>query len=192
MAEASFLHDAGIAVVGGIITAIGFLAKRRMTSAPADESLQRKSRVLEITKSLADQNLTLDQLDAIEERLTRRRERLNDATAVERAAESLTEIISSGGMTQSAMNQLAAREAKLADEQLQAEFQRFLAALEDDPERQQKLRESQERWNAFRDAQENLAASIAEGGSMRPTVLFSEREALTRERIAQIRRAVWE
>src|SRR4029077_530250 len=143
MADSSFLHDAGISVIGGIITAIGFIAKRRMTSAPADESLQRKSRVLEITKSLADQNLTLEQLEAIEDRLTKRRERLNDTTIIERAAEPLTDIISSVGMTQSAMNRLAAREAELADHELESEFRRLLALLENEPERQEKLRESQ-------------------------------------------------
>lgn len=147
---------------------------------------------MEITKSLADQNLTLDQLDAIEEKLTKRRERLNNTATIERAAEPLTDIISSVGMTQSAMNRFAAREAELADHELESEFQRLLALLEDEPERQYKLRESQERWYAFRDAHEDLAASIAEGGSMRPTILFSEREALTRDRIAQIRRAVWD
>ena len=190
MSDASFLHDAGIAVLGGILTAIGFVAKRRLTSAPTDETLRRKSRVLSITKSMADQNLTLDQLEAIEERLTTRRERLNDTAVIELAAEPLTDIFSSVQMSQSQANQLAMRESEAADAELEREFEQFFSALADEPLRQQKLKESQEHWRAFCSAQVDLVGSIAEGGSMRPMLLYSEQEALTRDRIAQLRRSV--
>jgi len=172
MSDASFLHDAGIAVLGGFLTAIGFVAKRRLTSAPTDETLQRKSHVLSITKSMADQNLTLDQLEAIEERLTTRRERLNDTAVVELAAESLTDIFSSVQMSQSQANQLAMRESETADAELEREFEQLFSTLADEPSSQQKLKESQEHWRAFCNSQVNLAGSIAVGGSMRPMLLY--------------------
>jgi uncharacterized protein YecT (DUF1311 family) len=186
----SLLHDVGIAIVGSILTAIGFIAKRYFTQAAKDELLNRKERVLTITRSMGEQNLTLEQLHEIEERLTVRRRRLTNTSALEQAAEPLDQVLRFHPMTQGEMNRLASQEAHLADQELEALYADLFQQLAAEPARQQKLRDSQERWIAFRDAQASLARSEAEGGTMAPLLYSIERETLTRERIAQLKRTI--
>ena len=51
----------------------------------------------------------------------------------------------------------------------------------------QKLKKSQRAWLAFRDAETELAADQARGGSMAPTIRYATMTELTQQRIKQLK-----
>jgi uncharacterized protein YecT (DUF1311 family) len=88
------------------------------------------------------------------------------------------------GQSQTDMNRQAEDAYRRSDQELNAVYTKLKKQL--DSARQKKLIAAEKAWVAFRDAQADFVASEAEGGSMYPMLLFSAREAVTRDRIRQL------
>lgn len=87
--------------------------------------------------------------------------------------------------TQAEMNQEAAAEFKKADRDLNKLYPQVLAKL--DEEGQARLKAAQRAWVAYRDAQADLEADMARGGTMAPLLRANSLAATTLERIEQLR-----
>lgn len=87
--------------------------------------------------------------------------------------------------TQAQMNQEAAADFKKADTELNKVYPQVLAKL--DAEGKEKLKAAQRAWVAFRDAQADLEADSARGGSMAPLLRSTSMTQTTQDRIKQLR-----
>jgi uncharacterized protein YecT (DUF1311 family) len=83
------------------------------------------------------------------------------------------------------MNAHAASSFERADRELLVALREWQAEL--DAERSALLMRGHESWKAYADAQARLAASENEGGSIWPTIYFSELKSLTDRRIEEVR-----
>lgn len=86
--------------------------------------------------------------------------------------------------TQAQMNQEAYAEFKAADQKLNKLYPKVLSKL--DEEGQEKLKAAQRAWVAFRDAQAELEADSARGGTMAPLLRANSLTATTEARIEQL------
>lgn len=102
--------------------------------------------------------------------------------------EHAVEIIDSTHMTQLEMNEEAARRADVARQQME----RAVIALERSdwlsPAEVAALAASQERWQAYAEAQSEFARAGYEGGSMAPLVYWHQMETAAVSRTAELRR----
>jgi len=90
-----------------------------------------------------------------------------------------------GGQTQADMNACAAATFGDADDALNAAYRRITARLAGKPAGRS-LVEAQRAWIRFRGAECDLATSTSEGGSIRPMLILSCMENLTRKRTAEL------
>src|SRR5438128_7857579 len=88
--------------------------------------------------------------------------------------------------SQAEMNRQAAKDFEKVDAELNNTYEALLNKLPD-AESKQKLKESQRAWLAFRDAETELAADQARGGSMAPTIRYETMTELTQQRIKQLK-----
>ena len=99
-------------------------------------------------------------------------------------------------MTQSDMNRCAGEDASAADAELNRVYQKLLSKIKADDNASKKVRSAQRAWIAFRDAQVEALFPAAdkqgEYGSMYPLCHSKVTTAITRERIAQLRRMLEE
>jgi uncharacterized protein YecT (DUF1311 family) len=93
--------------------------------------------------------------------------------------------LSAHAQTQGQMNQEAAAEFKKADAQLNKIYPQVLAKL--DAEGKEKLKAAQRAWVAFRDAQAELDADTARGGTMAPLLRANSMTQTTEDRITQLK-----
>lgn len=94
-------------------------------------------------------------------------------------------LVSARAQSQAQMNQEAYAEFKKADRDLNKLYPQVLAKL--DEEGQEKLKASQRAWVAFRDAQAELEADSARGGTMAPLLRATSLSGTTQDRITQLR-----
>jgi uncharacterized protein YecT (DUF1311 family) len=92
---------------------------------------------------------------------------------------------SAHAQTQAQMNQEAAAEFKKADAELNKVYPQVLAKL--DAEGKDKLKAAQRAWVAFRDAQAELEADTARGGSMAPLLRATSMTQTTEDRVKQLK-----
>jgi uncharacterized protein YecT (DUF1311 family) len=88
--------------------------------------------------------------------------------------------------TQAAMNAQSRAEFEQADAKLNKTYQAVLKKLPD-AESKDKLKQSQQAWLAFRDAEAAFAADQARGGSIAPTIRYETMTELTQQRIKQLK-----
>jgi uncharacterized protein YecT (DUF1311 family) len=88
--------------------------------------------------------------------------------------------------TQAAMNAQSRAEFEQADAELNKTYQAVLKKLSD-AESKDKLKQSQQAWLAFRDAEAAFAADQARGGSIAPTIRYETMTELTQQRIKQLK-----
>jgi uncharacterized protein YecT (DUF1311 family) len=93
-------------------------------------------------------------------------------------------------LTQADMNERAAAAAAEAEQELKIVLDRLRRRL--DTTRQEKLSESQLAWDTFCVRQAEFLASEYAGGSLRPTVYASSKQATTRRRIEELEGALAE
>ena len=167
-----------------VCVAVGFLIQRILRKDSLSESLARTQQVLNINKELRDQNLSVSEIQDLQEKLTKRRE------AFVRASETRKQLKPrpNEGDTQYELNVIAGANFQKAD----AELRIALVTLEGmlGPERALTLDASQKHWERFRDAQAEMVSSRYKGGSIMSLIRGQELELLTLERIEQLRRIV--
>lgn len=122
------------------------------------------------------------------------REQLSAAAAFVNAADEIVSrtINPNAPLTQMDMNAEAYRCAKLAEDELEVLLVRAGEIL--DTKRLAVLKRSQEQWREYLEIQVETEGLAFEGGSMRPMIEAGAREAVTRHRIADVRRLLvnWE
>ena len=84
------------------------------------------------------------------------------------------------------MNAQARAEFERADSERNKTYEALLTKLSD-TESREKLKESQEAWLAFRDAEAAFAADQLRGGSMAPTIRYETMTGLTQQQIKQLK-----
>lgn len=95
------------------------------------------------------------------------------------------------GQTQMQMTQQAQDSFEKADGELTALCDEVSKALPDERARL-KLIHAEKTWGVFRDAQAELDADMARGGSLQPQIYAMSEEATTRARIAQLKQLLKE
>jgi len=86
-------------------------------------------------------------------------------------------------ITQGEMNQCAAKESKVADNELNSLYKQITARLKDNPEATRMLVKAQRAWIGFRDAECEFSASGVEGGSVYPLIYGNCIAAQTKARV---------
>ncbi len=92
----------------------------------------------------------------------------------------------SQGQNQEQMTQQAEADYEKADADLKAVYSQVLAAMKDTTGRH-KLEVAENAWAKYRDAQAELDADAARGGSLQPQIYALSEDATTRTRTAQLK-----
>lgn len=166
-----------------ICLAIGFLGQRILRKDSLSESLARTRQLLDISKELKGQNLTVEEIHELQYKLLKRRESLTIRTDDDK---NLTPLPNDGN-TQYEMNIISAENFEKAN----ADMRIIVAKLEtslDDPERCKLLHSAQKNWELFRENQAHMVSSIYKEGTIYSLIHASELEMLTLERTAQLKR----
>ena len=92
-----------------------------------------------------------------------------------------------GDQSQSEMTEQAWADFDKADKELNQVYQKALKAADDDIARQ-KLVKAQKAWLAFRDAEADVDADLARGGTLAPQLEAMSETETTKARTAQLKR----
>lgn len=172
-------------LLGAAISAGGFLAKRRLQGSHADETLDRKQKVLAIHDALVKQGLGATDLASIERSLLGSAD-TSTPRSKDRRAGATDELLDAlmNAKTQAEMNQISAERARRADFELEQALERLrgktITAILPMIDAVQKA------WLEYRRQQVEFVGDQYEGGSIQPLIRNSEYESLTRRRIAEV------
>lgn len=89
--------------------------------------------------------------------------------------------------SQAEMNMCAREKFKAADAELNRVYNRLVSKLGDDEGQRDKLKTAETAWLKYRDDNCEYEASFYDGGSMRPLILSSCFERMTKARTAELR-----
>ena len=89
--------------------------------------------------------------------------------------------------SQAEMNLCAREKFKAADAELNRVYNRLASKLGDDEGRREKLKAAETAWLKYRDDNCEYEASFFDGGSMRPLILSSCFERMTKARTSELR-----
>jgi uncharacterized protein YecT (DUF1311 family) len=89
--------------------------------------------------------------------------------------------------SQAEMNMCAAKRFKAADAELNRVYNRLVSKLVDNEGQREKLKAAETAWLKYRDDNCEYEASFFDGGSMRPLILSSCFERMTKARTAELR-----
>lgn len=185
------------ALFAAVGSAVGYLFRRRIERTRESEELEKLHKTADLHRKLRDQQISIDELRALRGQVIQKELQAATATAqyfVYRAerlasapAEAAVSYLSSTGSpdgNQAEMNAYAAEQFQLADVQLQEVIAAKRAAM--DAETRRAFDDSQAAWVAWREVESLLEGRVWEGGSIRPLMVASKREAMTRARIADL------
>jgi uncharacterized protein YecT (DUF1311 family) len=198
----------------GVLRLVEYISRRLMEGKPESERVDHLMRWADLQKKLDDNKMNLDDLEALRMRALGKKiegsalvaeqyssitnRLIADAKSIfpnrkkityEKYEEKDISIIvhkkSENAMSQMDMN-IASFELFLgADRELAAVLLEISATAS--PEELQALRNAHEAWIDYRKAEAEREAAVWEGGSIRPLLYNSAMEAITRERLAQLR-----
>ena len=172
-------------LLGVILSAAGFLAKRYLQGAHANETLDRKQKVLTIHDTLVKLGLGAADLGAIERNLLGSTDDSTPKTTDSRSGAS-DELLDAlvNAKTQAEMNQISGERARRADFELEQALQRLrgktITAVRPLVDIVQKA------WFEYRRQQVEVVGHQYEGGSIQPFIRNSEYESLTRRRVTEV------
>jgi len=89
--------------------------------------------------------------------------------------------------SQAEMNLCAREKFKAADAELNRVYNRLVSKLADNESQREKLKAAETAWLKYRDDNCEYEASFFDGGSMRPLILSSCFERMTKARTAELR-----
>jgi uncharacterized protein YecT (DUF1311 family) len=181
----NILEKLGLVVLGGLVTGIGYLLKRRIERKPVLDEIEKHQKLLMLNKEMREQRISLPDLKKLEEAI------LNKEKATERHAISIkkeikiaTEIENREFITQAEMNEHAYEAFKRADEKLKnviKSLERYLDKTE-----LINLGKVQDAWEVFRKEQAEFSSHEYRGGSIQPLIYYAELERLTVARAASL------
>lgn len=176
---------------------VGYLLRRRIERTGESEELDKLHRTVDLHKKLREQQISVDELKLLRGQVTQKELQAATDTAqfflnrAERLASAPTGIevthssaVNRSDGTQAEINAYAAQQLDLADIQLQETVAAERATM--DAEMRVVFDEAQTAWVAWRDRESLLEGRVWEGGSIRPLIVASKREAMTRARMADL------
>ena len=182
---------------GALFTGAGYLLRRRIEKTGESEELDKLHRTADLHKKLQDQQINIDDLKAFRGRLAEQEVRVAANTAqyfldrAERLASTPNEYEFADARaepradgTQMEMDGYAVQQFALSETQLQELIDAMRADMDD--QTRMAFDASQAAWTAWRDWEAQLEARVWEGGSIRPLMVASKQESLTRARIADL------
>jgi uncharacterized protein YecT (DUF1311 family) len=178
------LEKLGWLILGGLVPAVAYFAKRWIEGKPQNETLDKHKKLLEIHKQMHEQGLDVDGLRGLESQL------LGKADAIKKHTLELTEkrepliAAQEEDVTQLELNQRASERFEIAKQKLQEVYAGIDSRVGD--RESQALMNSQKAWEGYSVDQAMAVASSYDGGSMWSLVYFSELESLTIERMARL------
>jgi uncharacterized protein YecT (DUF1311 family) len=89
--------------------------------------------------------------------------------------------------SQAEVNMCAGEKFKAADAELNRVYKRLVSKLADDEGQREKLKAAETAWLKYRDDNCEYEASFFDGGSMRPLILSSCFERMTKARTAELK-----
>lgn len=159
-------------VVGSLLTAIGFLAKRKFENRSTTDLIEKNQKLLELHSKLNEKGTTLADLKNLEAAMLGRKAE-NAARLSDEYQKRTLQVIedgSSGFMTQSEMNEQAFQAFNRADQRLSnliSELEQYL-----DSDRKIELQDVQNAWDSFRTKHATFCSDQYLGGSIAPLQHF--------------------
>jgi RecG-like helicase len=173
-----FVQGAALLVIGGVITGVGFLIKRRLERGDdaVDRFIARYKRVLELQPAKSEP-VSSEQAERIAELL----HELHPGVGFQETLYAQNENI-----TQAEINMRAGQEADAAGLSVSQFVERLSFRLTE--EQRAVLQEAQASWERYSSLQSSLAADAFAGGTIMPAIYHSERRALAQERAGALKR----
>lgn len=181
-----------VPVLGALYAVGRYFGKRKVERASETEEIKQLHEIVDLRLKMESINLTPDDVKSFREEVLGRPVKQAVATAnyyIERAEylheqpqlslESDSEVV-----TQAEMNALAYQQFGRADDELTSLVLEKMAAYK--PEEASAFQHAQDAWNKWRLAESEWESKVWEGGSIRPLMVATRLESLTRERIAAI------
>lgn len=179
------LGKALLILLGALISAAGFMFKRRIEGRGTIEVVEKNEKLLSLQNKLKASGTTIEELDAFEALLLGRAEgAAKVALEYEHRAVQEIELVTNHGQTQTDMNIRANEAARRADEKLKRlipEFETFMG-----PEELTALREAQSAWENYRQKHVEFCGEQYRGGSIRPMIHGIAFESVTINRIVEL------
>ncbi|MDO6612280.1 lysozyme inhibitor LprI family protein [Shewanella sp. 1_MG-2023] len=179
------IEKIGFIALGGIISAVAYLLKRKIESKPDLELLDKHQKVLDVHKKMSEQGLDIQSLNTFGQMLTAKSASVqNHIQGLQ--TESATYLVSSPSehVTQLEMNQQALESFTRSSEKMSNIYDELKNKLDSD---QIPLYESsQSSWLKYSKEQALAVASMYRGGSIYPLIYHTELETLVHERTARI------
>ena len=179
--------------IGGCVYALGrYLGRRRIEKHGESEQIQRARELVDLQRAMRDGNVSVDDINNLRQRLLDKPANRAVATAnyyIERAEylrDQPASLMDDHGdtLTQTEMNEQAFAMYARANNELASTVIEKVATYS--PEEAHLFQQAQDAWLRWRDAESQWESKVWEGGSIRPLMVATRLEALTRERIATI------
>lgn len=172
-------------LLGILLSAIGYLIKRKIENRPQIESLDKHKKLLDIHKQMNEQGIDIEGLKELEAKLTGKAAAIQrNAIALQSTSVPLIGENQAEEITQSELNSRAALSFESAKVRMHEVFSQLERKV--DSVKSQSLMNSQTEWNNYSVSQAEAAAATYQGGSIYPLIYFSELESLTNERTARL------
>lgn len=181
-----------VPILGALYAAGRYLGKRKIERTSESEEIKQLHEIVDLRQKMENLNLTTTDVRSFREEVLGKSVKQAVATAtyyIERA-EYLHEqprLLLDGDsqvITQADMNAQAFEQFARADNELTSLVLEKMAVYE--PEEAAAFQQAQDAWNKWRQAESEWESKVWEGGSMRPLMVATRLESLTRERIAAI------
>jgi uncharacterized protein YecT (DUF1311 family) len=179
------IEKIGFIALGGIISAVAYLLKRKIESKPDLELLDKHQKVLDVHKKMSEQGLDIQSLNTFGQMLTAKSVSVQSHVQGLQT-ESATYLVSSPNehVTQLEMNQQALESFTRSSVKMSNIYDELKNKLYSD---QIPLYESsQSSWLKYSKEQALAVASMYRGGSIYPLIYHTELETLVHERTARI------
>ena len=179
------LGKALLILLGALISAAGFMFKRRIEGRGTIEIVEKNEKLLSLRDKLKASGTTIEELGAFEELLLGRAEgAAKVALEYEHRAIEEIELGADHGLTQTEMNIRANEAARRADEKLK----RLIGELESfmGQEEVAALREAQSAWDNYRQKHVEFCGEQYRGGSIRPMIHGIAFESVTINRTIEL------
>jgi uncharacterized protein YecT (DUF1311 family) len=179
------IEKIGLVILGVIVSAIGYLIKRRIESKPQIEEIDKHKKLLDIHKQMNEQGVEIAELKQLEAMITGKAAAItSNAIILQAESTPLIENIDTEDFTQSELNVRARQSLDKAREKMQQAIAGIDSRVGDIES--QALMNSQHEWERYSTSQAEAAASSFRGGSIYPLIIISELESLTNERTARL------
>lgn len=172
-----------LVALGSLLSALAYLLKRRIEKKPESDTLDRHLRLLSINKELAEQQISIEELQALENALLSKN--VAREKHKEELQESLIPLTGAGDddfLSQAELNMRSSGNVKIGEAKMEQVLNELLLNL--DAEERELLQKSQKAWEAYSKKEAEFAASSYTGGTMYPLVYLSGLEALIVDRTA--------